>query len=748
MSRSAKIFALGVALCHTASAARAQAAPAPAPIPVTRTDTPIRVDALLDEPAWATAPVISIGYETAPGDNTPARAATDCRLLFDDDQLYLGCHARDPRPGDIRAFVTDRDRTEGHDRILLLLDPFADARRGFQFEISPLGVQADAMFDQVSDSLDLTWDAIWNSAGRIREDGYVVEVAIPFKSLRFPRGQGNGEWGVVLRRSWPRSVAVEMRSIPLERGGNCALCQAQRLTGLDGLSPGLNLELVPTLTSRRTDRRDEVASSALEAGSLRSEAGLDLRWGPAPGLTLNAAVNPDFSQVEADAAQLDVNNRFALFFPERRPFFLEAADLFTTPIQAVFTRTVADPLWGGKITGKSGGSAVAAIVARDEVNQLLLPGPETSTAAATGDGVTVGFGRVRRDVGRSSTVGALFTARGGAGYHNLVGGADAVLRPSSRLQFQAQYLGSRSRYPAGFAAANALPDVEPAGDAWQLLGDYTTAAWNLGARAGRAAPGFRADAGFAPQVGVRDGYVVVRRFFWGAPGAPFTRLQFSASYDWTDDDRGRLVWDSRSLFWRYDGPMNLILAAEQLWERHRAGGRSFPVPLTKTFAGLTPSGAVSAGLGYWFGEGLDLANAATGRRESWRPTATIRIGRHLEITARHVYDRLTTAAGLSYRANVTDLRATYNFTTRAFLRVLVQHRHTARDPLAHSVAVDRASETALGQLLFSYKVNPQTVLFVGYVDNRRGSIDSSRTEWPLTQTDRTLFAKVGYAWRP
>jgi hypothetical protein len=750
MPLCAKFFAsltLALAAGGPAGTAAQSVDSAPA-VALGRATDPIRVDGVLDEPAWAEASVIPLAYETAPGDNTPARAATDCRLLFDEDRLYLGCRASDPRPGEIRAFITDRDRTEGHDRILLMLDPFADARRGFEFAISPLGVQADAMFDQVSDSLDLTWDAIWSSAGRITADGYVVEAAVPFKSLRFPGDRRAQAWGFFLRRSWPRSVGIEMRSARLERGTNCALCQAQRLTGLSGLSPGLNLELVPTITSRRTDRRDEIASPALDAGPLRSEAGLDLRWGPIPGVTLNAAVNPDFSQVEADAAQLDVNNRFALFFPERRPFFLEAADLFATPIQAVFTRTVADPLWGAKLTGKSGGAAAGVIVARDGVNQLLLPGAESSSAAATGSGVTLGIGRLRQDVGRSSTVGALVTARRGAGYHNLVGGADAVLRPSPSLEVEGQYLRSDSRYPDAFAAGNGQSPGPLVGAAWHLGADYTTAAWNLGGGATHLSPDFRTDAGFTPQVGTRKGYLVARRFIWGKPGAWFTKLQADVWYDWTDDWRGRLVYDSRGLFWRYDGPLRLILAAEPAWERQRAGSASFPIQFTKTFVGLSPSGSLSVGLGYWFGEGLDLANATKGRRVTWRPTTTIRLGRHLEATALHVYDRLALPAGLSYRANLTDLRATYSFTSRAFLRLLLQYRHTARDPAAHRAPTDRVSKVGLGQLLFSYKVNPQTVLFVGYVDNRRGTVDSTRTEWPLTQTDRTLFAKIGYAWRP
>ena len=256
----------------------------------------------------------------------------------------------------------DRDDTDTliqDDHVGLMLDTFNDERRAFQFRINPLGVQADAIFSEQDGVEDFSWDMIWKaSATRITDEGYVVEVALPLKQLRFQAGAAVQTWGFEAFRSWPRNVRHRLSSQPRDRDKGCLLCQENKITGFEGLAQGRNVELDPTATFSRTDqrlrRRRTPGSRAVRA---RAMSGLTGRWSVTPNLTLNGTVNPDFSQVEADVAQLDVNQRFALFYPEKRPFFLEGVDFFTTPVQTVFTRTVADPTFGAKLTGKQGANA-------------------------------------------------------------------------------------------------------------------------------------------------------------------------------------------------------------------------------------------------------------------------------------------------------------------------------------------------------------------------------------------------------
>ena len=317
----------------------------------------ISVDGVLDEEAWRNCQVIPLATEWSPGENTPAPVNTDCLITYDRHNFYIAFRCLDPEPQKIRAHLMDRDAIDTFvmdDYVSFMLDTFNDERRAFQFRVNPLGVQADANISDQDGYEDFSWDAIWSSAARISACGSTVEIAIPFHQLRFKRTAGKQTWGFSAERSWPRGDRHRMETHARDRNRNCILCEFNKITGLEDISPGNNIEFDPTLTVQRTDTRADFPAGGLETGKVNAEPGLTAKWGITPNLILNATVNPDFSQVEADVAQLDVNTRYALYYPEKRPFFLEGDDFFLTPLQAVFTRTVADPRWGGKMTGKIG----------------------------------------------------------------------------------------------------------------------------------------------------------------------------------------------------------------------------------------------------------------------------------------------------------------------------------------------------------------------------------------------------------
>ncbi|HEX6641099.1 MAG TPA: sugar-binding protein, partial [Thermoanaerobaculia bacterium] len=326
-----------------------------APVEVRSTTTPIRIDARLDEAAWTEATPIPVAYEWYPADNTAAPVSTEALVTYDDRNLYVAFRAKDPKPGLIRARFHERDAATGDDLVGFLIDPFNDDRRAYQFRINPLGVQVDAINSDVEGTEDFTWDGIWDSAGMVTADGYIVEVAVPLQQLRIPSRGGAQTWGFLAIREWPRDVQHRLRSVPTDQNRNCLVCQFQDLRGFETKAAGRNVEITPTLTGTNEDAFD---------------AGVSARWAFTPGTSLQATINPDFSQVEADAAQLDVNTRFALFFPEKRPFFVEASDFFETRMPLVFTRTIADPAAGLKLTGKTGPHLYGLLVARDEITNL------------------------------------------------------------------------------------------------------------------------------------------------------------------------------------------------------------------------------------------------------------------------------------------------------------------------------------------------------------------------------------------
>ncbi|MCP4655732.1 MAG: carbohydrate binding family 9 domain-containing protein, partial [bacterium] len=392
---------------------------------------PIDVDARLDESAWDQALRIELPYEVHPGRNSPAAVRTEMLVTWDDRHLYAGFRAWDPDPSTIRAHIADRDTVAEDDFVGITVDPFNDGRRGFEFFVNPLGVQMDLVNDDLTRTESFSWDAIWDSAGRLTGDGYVVEIAIPFSSLRFPRTAGEQTWGVDGTRIYPRGRRYRFRTQRFDHNLSCQICQISKMTGFAGVSPGRNLELNPTLTGGRTDARSALSDPELTKGEVDTDAGLTASWGITPNLALNATLNPDFSQVEADVAQLEVNTSFPLFFPETRPFFNEGADFFETAFNAVHTRVVTDPDWGIRLTGKQGRHALGFFSAQDTVTNLLLPGPLGSDVTSIdGDSVATVL-RYRTDVGKRSNLGVLVTDREGEDYSNRLLGLDGVLRLTS-----------------------------------------------------------------------------------------------------------------------------------------------------------------------------------------------------------------------------------------------------------------------------------------------------------------------------
>jgi hypothetical protein len=721
---------------------------------VERARADVRVDGRMDEAAWTSGQVIPLPYESNPGDNTPARVETRCLVTFDAANLYLGCRAIDPDPARIRAFITDRDDIDSHDRVVFTLDPFNDGRRAFEFGVSALGVQSDAVFNQQGSgdggggggNRDASWDAIWSSAGRVTGDGYVVEAAIPFKSLRFPSDAGVQSWGFFVSRYWPRSEAVETRSMHWDRSNACELCQANVLTGFQDIAPGRNLQFTPAVVAGRTDSRS-APDQALENGSATSELSLDALWGVTSNLTVNVTLNPDFSQVEADAPQLDVNNRFGLFFPEKRSFFQEGGDFFATPIQALFTRTIVSPDFGGKLTGKAGASALGVMLARDELPTLTFPGAEGSSAIALDDKVVTGVARLRRDVGSSNNVGALLVTREGSRYFNRVLGADAVIRPLGAVTARVQVLHSETSYAPPIALENDQPEGAFGGDAGRLEVTYETRSWFARTFVERLSDGFRADAGFVNQVDVQRANLWLRRTFWGDE-TWFTRINLSGGFWHNETTAGLLldegVWLSSTL----QGPAQSNVWVNPNLRQEQFEGVTHTFPQVWFGGGVEPSGAVSFEFFGNVGQSVDYANGRLADQLQLNPQVGIRIGPRIDLQLRHSFRRLSFEGRSVVDANVSQLRGVYNFTPRTFFRAIVQHRSTERDPDLYRDDVGRFRRSVLTQFLFSYKLNPQSVLFVGYGDAREGSTDRDFLVSPLVQTDRTFFVKASYAWRP
>jgi hypothetical protein len=708
----------------------------------------IKVDGRLDDAGWQGAQDIPIDFEYTPGDNTPAPVRSVCHITFDHDNLYLGCEGFDPRPQEIRARRFDRDNVNRlvlDDHFVFLIDPFNDQRRAFQFRVNALGAQAEAVLSTAEGYEDWSWDAIWASAGRLTDTGFEVEAAIPFKSLRFPKTDEVQTWGVLLERSWPRDLRHRMGSAPRDRRNTCLLCEANKVTGFQGITPGRNIEIAPTVTGSRTDARSDFPAGPLEEGSFTAEVGGDFRWGVTPNVSFNATVNPDFSQVEADVAQLDVNTRFALFYPEKRPFFLEGADFFNTPVQAVFTRTVADPDAGLKLTGKVGkttSNAVGLFTARDALTNLLLPSNQATGATSLDQEAYTVVSRYRRDVGSASYVGALYTGRYGDAYANSLGGLDLYHQLGRSTSVRAQYLASVTDYPDQVVSGFGQPDGAFRGGAFNVQLNHQTDRWAASGSYQDLSPNFRADVGFVPRVDTRSVELNGSRLLYREKGW-YNLLSPGVFYQQVSDHNGELTDRAGGLTLTYQGPLQ---GAAHL-NLYRARELYLGVVYDKTrFAGtysFKPSGSLGFGIAAHAGDAVDYTNERLAKEFRLTPSANISIGRGLSFEISDDFQRLSDAGTEIFRANLLQSKVIYQVSTRTMLRAIVQFRDLTRNPAAYAVPVNERDQNLFGQFLFSYKVNPQTVVFLGYSENNGATQD-----FDLTRRNRTLFTKVGYAWRP
>jgi hypothetical protein len=344
--------------------------------------SPPKIDGIPGDGEWSGASRVELGFQVRPGDNAVPSEKTEVLLAADKEHLYLLFRAFDSSPGAIRAPVSRRDSIYLDDYVALYLDTYDDRRRAYVFYFNPLGIQADAIItggtleSTGSEVSDLTWDGVFTSKGSVNDEGYTIEVAIPFKSLRFKAGK-DSRWGLHLQR-WIARKAERVYWQPISRDRSELLAQMGTLSALGDIYSGRTLDLIPTVTGSISGERevDPLAPDGVRFNNVnRLDPGLTVTYTITPNLTFSVAINPDFSQIESDTPQVNVNQRFPLFFPERRPFFLEGDEYFRSPGALTFvdTRQIVDPDWGVKLTGKIGKNGIGLMSASDRAPGLRLP---------------------------------------------------------------------------------------------------------------------------------------------------------------------------------------------------------------------------------------------------------------------------------------------------------------------------------------------------------------------------------------
>lgn len=728
-----------------------------------RIDSQPDLDGKLDEAVWQNAVEIELKYENNPGEGVPAPVKTLAYLYEDGEHLYVAIKAFDPDPSKIRAYLRDRDTLWQDDNVGIIIDTFNDERSGFEFFVNPLGAQADmSMTDTNGWNEDSSWDAIWDSAGAINDEGFVVEMAIPFRVLRFPQGGEELTWNLAVWRNYPRDTRHQMSNYVPDRNSQCNLCLFDRVVGFKDIKPGKNFQLTPTMTSSRSDNRDDQGAD-WDGGSFDVEGGLDLRWGITQDMVLNATINPDFSQVEADSAQLDINNTFSLFFPEKRPFFLDGASYFKTQrFNLLHTRNIADPDYGAKVTGKSDEHSYGVMVANDNETTFLLPGSQGSDIHQMVEerngkevdlGSDVAIARYKVDIGERNNLGAMVTTRSGEEYTNTVASVDGSYWLSKEDNINYQFAYSDTDNPLelqdqvdedGVVTEEGL-DPEQSDHAMSLGYRHSTRDYSISATYNNIGEDFRSDLGFMSQVNYEKLIIGGSQTWYGDDDDMLNRWGYSGDWDKTYDQSGQLLEEEAEIHANISGPMQLHANAGIVHRDKFYDDKMFNEVYGRFWFGLNPASGVRIQGWGTYGDAIDYANSQLGTTTRLGTYFSWQMGAHIQLSGELSSNQMDVDDGQLFHAKQSDLRLTYQFDMRSYIRLVVQYTDITRNPGLYDSEddVDARSKYMNTQLLYSYKINPQTLFFLGYSDKGRQEGDFSK----LVRTDRTVFAKFSYAWQ-
>ena len=734
------------------------------------------IDGRLDEAVWRQATRLDGFHQFQPVDSRPAEDSTVVLVWYSPTAIHFGVLAYDRVPEGVRATVSDRDNIGSDDQVTVFLDTFNDRRRAYFFGVNPYGIQDDGVRSEggfstssgMSGSTDRNPDFLWQSKGMKTDFGWVAEIRVPFKSLRW----GGGEvltWGLNVQRT-TRRTGYDDTWTDVRRASASFLAQAGTITGIHDITRGVVTELQPTLTAELPGSR--LSNGTFDRGDIRTEIGGNFRLGFTQ-VTLDGTINPDFSQVESDAGLVTINERFALFFPERRPFFLEGIELFASPNNLVYTRTVANPLAGGKVTGKYGAWTVAHLTALDEFGAAR-------DGSATADTKSLAnLTRLRRDVGDNSVAGITLTNRDEDGHHNRVISADTRIVFNKLYYFQGQLGASFTK--------DDRSDKFRSDPLWDLEVDRTGRAFGFNYKITAIGNDFETWSGFVNRTGIATARAFNRYSVYGARGAMIEQATvfggISRIYRYSELG-GKALEGGQELnaSMRLRGGWNLSSRGELAFVRFDpAAYANYTVDRTTVGLGAIPAPfPLSSGIFDAFGASLSITTptwrlwqgslrvergtkaifpeAAEARGTSATASITMRPSPAVRVFGTLAVQKLERKRDGSEfaRTVLPRLKVEVQPNRSLFFRMVGEYRSERQAMLIDPVSGDpilingsaspaRQTDRLRVDWLASYEPTPGTVAFLGYGSTLRG--DRPLTFRELERTEDGLFVKVAYLFR-
>ncbi len=685
-----------------------------------------------------------------PDDGKPERFRTVAYLGYTDEALHVIYLAFDPDPGSLRAHLIRREEvfTVNDDEVELRLDTYGDRQQSYYFVSNPLGVQLDAAWPEVGGQYDESFDLVWHSRGLRTQEGFVVAMQIPFRSLRF-RPAAEQQWGIYLGRWIPRTGEWNFWP-PISNRQQSYLAQMARLDGIRNVDRGRGLQLIPYTSYRAfraLDQRDR-SHPAFVRDLADPSLGVDAKIIVRDALVADATLNPDFSQVESDAPQITANQRFEVFFPEKRPFFLENAGFLQTPINLIFTRRIADPQVGAKLTGRAGAWSIGALVTDDEA-----PGKRVAaTDPLSGSRAWIGTARVSRNLFAQSSAGAIVAHRTVNGRINTVSGIDSRIRMARVWTIDSQLAISRVEAVTEAPVASGTAYLFAVSRNGRTVSSRTEID-------GRST-NFTTDLGFVPRLDVHE--ITQTISYTARPAKTLTDWGPSALVERTWAHNGTpLDWRARpSLNFNFRRSTSFSVFAERSRVTLRPGdapnlqlAQSFAPASWGISASTSPRPAWGASVNYTGGRGINFTPAAAtppniGDQSSLRMSLSVRPLTPLRIENTWLRASLDADGGHAFASNIVRTQWAWQFTREWSLRFIGQYDATTVDPTRSSLAPRR---NVNADVLLTRLINPWTALYAGYNGNAQNlalSDDGTlrRTE-PLSRDSWQFFVKWSHLLR-
>lgn len=717
----------------------------------------IDIDGYLNEPAWMKARKLDNFSEAEPGDNTKPSVNTEAFLFYDNENIYVGFKCYETDIKSIRKTFTIRDQIFSDDWVGFFFDAYNEKKQAYELIVNPYGIQADLMWNAPGNE-DETFDLIWYSDAKVHDNMWTVEIVIPFKSIRFPN-KVEQIWNFHLIRNHPRKDREQISWAAISRDDPTLFTRAAKMTGITNIKGGKNLEILPyALGSQRGYISDYGnADSEFNNEKVKGQFGLNVKYGITSNLTSDLTINPDFSQVESDAAQVDVNNTFALFYPEKRPFFIEGNDIFKSPMDVVYTRSINNPLFAFKLTGKIGRTDVGYTVAYDQNSPFILPFQEYSDFISSGRKSTSNILRLKQAIGSNdSYVGLVFTDREvnkdtkgtfDVDGYNRVFGFDGNFRfmENYSITFQSLRLFTREiNYPDYYNPNKfdedkftaALDGEYFAGNSNYLSFDRSARHWNFSVGYNDASPVSRQDDGFNSNNDYRR-IQTSQAYMFYTDGKVISRVQPSVFGYLKYDYNGRIKeqFANANIWFRLPFQINtnigfFLVNNEWFGGVFHEGVRRINMNVNfQTFNWLTG--------GFYAQTGRAIVreqNPYVGYVNNFELWGTIKPIDRITLDNSYIYYELLKAfggekiyAGYIFR-NKTNIQITKSLSARLIFQY------------------DTFSGNFNFSPLLSYKINPFTIFYVGSTyDYNELLTQSNITKQVLT--DRQYFLKLQYLWR-